>query len=160
MREAAIPGYRLSNAKRSTRVLVTLGLLGLLLGLLGAVALTVLKTGITPTSVQTYYLGSNNNGNSSDSLNSLLTTKPRPIAELAEVTHLHLMGGSLLLFLLCHLLALCKMSEGIRTSLYCISFISFISTFGSPWLIVFVSPAAAYLYGPSILVFYRDYGSG
>ncbi len=150
MREAAVPGYRLSRAKYSTRVLITLGLIGLLSGLLFAAALTLLKTGIMPDSVRTYYLGSETPG---DSVDALLSSSARPLSELAEVTHLHLMGGSMLLFFLCHLLALCDIPDSTRTTIYCIAFGSFLLTFGSPWIIVFATPLGAYLFGPAIVLF-------
>ncbi len=148
MREAAVPGYRLSKARRSTRVLITLGMVGMLLGLLSAVAMAVSKTGISPTSVQQYYLGIEDI--TADP--SIVPNSPRPFAEMAEVTHLHLMGGSLLLFLLCHLLALCDVEEKTRTTLYVVSFVSFLSTFLLPWLIIYVAPVFAYGYGPSVVV--------
>lgn len=149
MREAAIPDYRLYKAKRSTRVLVTLGLLGLFLALVSALALTVFKTGLSPEEVRIYYIGSSD---SSDSLDAMLApTTGRPVLELLEITHLHLMGGAILLFLLCHLLALCGISDKLRISLYLITFSSFLATFAVPWLIIFVDPIFSYLFAPSAL---------
>lgn len=150
MREAAIPGYRLSKAKRSTRVLITLGLSGLFLGLASAALLSVIKIGLTPEEVRSYYLGSQA---PQGSLDALMARSARPIAELAEVTHLHLAGGSMLLFFLCHLLALCDLDDTWRTILYVVSFGSFIVTFGSPWLIVYLHPLFSYLFGPAIVTF-------
>ncbi len=153
MREAAVPGYRLSRARASSRVLISLGLVGLFLGLLGAAGLTLVRTGLYPSAVRSYYLGVASE--SGDSLAALTAehSGPRPFGELAEVTHLHLMGGSILLFLLCHLLALCDITERTRTFLYVISFASFLSTFALPWLIVYASPQWASLFGPSIIIF-------
>jgi len=153
MREAAVPGYRLSKARQSTRVLITLGMLGLLLGLLGSIGVTIVRTGIFPSSVQHYYLGTPIAEQSAGGLDAImLDTQPRPFGELAEVTHLHVMGGSLMLFLLCHLLALCEIREGLRTILYVVSFGSFFLTFLMPWLIIYVSSVAAYLYGPFLIL--------
>ncbi|MBX7136469.1 MAG: hypothetical protein K1X83_00695 [Oligoflexia bacterium] len=150
MRSAAVPGYRLSKAKPSVKVLTTLGLLGLLLGLLSASALTLAKTGLAPSSVRAYYLGTD----SANELDQLLAPNTaRPFAELAEVTHLHLSGGSLLLFLLCHLLSVCELSERTRIFWYSVSFGSFLLTFACPWLIIYASPQFAYLFGPAIGVF-------
>ena len=148
MRDAAVPGYRLHKAKPSNKVLISLALVGVLFGLLSAVALTLMKSGVSPTSVRAYYLGSSD---VLEGVDALMSSEPRPTSELAEITHLHLMGGSLLLFLLCHLLALCEISDRSRTILYVLTFGSFLLTFGSPWVIVFVSPLAAYIYGPSII---------
>lgn len=150
MREAAVPGYKLSKARRSTKVLISLGMLGLLLGLSSAAALSVLRIGLSPTAVQNYYLG---DPATNDALGGLLTPTARPISELAEVTHLHLVGGSMLLFFLCHLLALCEISENVRTTIYCTAFASYLLTFGTPWLVVFVNPAASYIFGPAIITF-------
>lgn len=149
MREAAVPNYRLSKARRSTKVLTSCGLVGIFLGLLSAVATTFLKTGISPAAIADYYAGAVSAG---DGVDALMSSSGRPLAELAEVTHFHLMGGSLLLFLLCHLLSLCELSDTTRTSLYLTSFVSFLLTFGLPWGIVFLSRSVAYLYLPSVSV--------
>ncbi len=150
MKEAAIPGYRLSKARFSTRILTTLGMLGLLLGLLGAVLMTVARTGLTATEVRQYYRGSAESTSTDPLADELTHTEPRPFNELAEVTHLHLMGGSLLLFLLCHLLSVCDIADSIRTWLYLISFGSFLTTFTLPWLIVYGSGSFAQLFLPAI----------
>lgn len=149
MREAAVPGYRLAKARMSTRVLISCGLLGTFLGLVSAIAITLLKTGVRPHVVATYYAGSDAPAGTLEAMTSSLG---RPLAELAEVTHLHLMGGSLLLFLLCHLLSLCPVSERLRTGLYLFSFGSFLLTFSIPWAIVFIHRGFAFLFAPSISV--------
>ena len=151
MREAAIPGYRLSKARTSTKILISLGIAGLLLGLLSAALMTITKTGLSTKTVQAYYLGTN--GLDAGGKDAIVSSGPRPLDELAEVTHLHLMGGSLLLFFLCHLLALCELSEAARTTLYIAGFGSFLLTFGLPWLIIYVSPEFARAFPPSILSF-------
>lgn len=155
MQTAAVPGYRLRKARLSTRILTSLGLLGLFFGLLGAVALTVSRTGITPQAVRSYYLGEDETeAKSLEGLSGAMRAgSARPFAELAEVTHLHLMGGSLLLFLLCHLLSVCNVRDSLRTALYVISFSSFLITFLLPWLIVYGSAAFAAVFGPSIIIF-------
>lgn len=149
MREATIPGYRLSKARRSTKVLLTCALLAIFSGLLSAVAITLMKTGLSPDAVANYYAGS---GAASDSLEAMTSSSGRPIAELAETTHLHLMGGSLLLFLLCHLLTLCPVPDTLRTTLYLLAFGSFMLTFAVPWGIVFLSRSFATLFAPSVVM--------
>ncbi|MFN8392252.1 MAG: hypothetical protein U0136_18310 [Bdellovibrionota bacterium] len=130
-------------------MLISLGIIGLLLGLLGAAAMTITKTGLTTQSVQAYYLGTAGDGPDAE----LTATGPRPFDELAEVTHLHLMGGSLLLFFLCHLLSLCDVSENTRIVLYVGAFVTFLLTFGLPWLIIYGSPGFARAFPPSIVGF-------
>lgn len=150
MREAAIPGYRLSRARRSTKVLITMGMLGLLLGLATSVLLTVSRTGLSAGSVLAYYRGE---ASPADELGALTSAaSPRPFAELIEVTHLHVLGGSMLLFLLCHLLSVCDVKDWVRSFLYVTAFSSFLTTFGLPWLIIYVHPVFAYLFGPSVLI--------
>ncbi len=149
MREAAVPGYRLSKARFSTKVLTTMGMLGLLLGIFGAVATTLLRTGITPNSVALYYGGSESVPE--DEIGSIVAPeKGRSVTELSEITHMHLMGGSMMLFLLCHLLSVCDVGDRTRTSLYLASFASFIGTFALPWAIIFLSRAFSYLYLPVV----------
>lgn len=151
MREAAVPGYRLSKARRSTRVLITLAMLGLLLGLLSSVFLTISRTGLGPSAVRAYFLGTDASL-ASGMEKMLAASSPRPFGELLEVTHLHIMGGSMLLFLLCHLLSLCDIEDQTRSALYTTSFVSFLSTFGLPWLIIYAHPGFAYLFGASVII--------
>lgn len=158
MREAAVPGYRLRNARPSTKVLISLAVFGLFLGLIGAAALSFTKTGLTYSSVIDYYRGAQQDG-APDSLSSmLLPSSPRPFAELAEVSHTHLTGGSLLLFLLCHLLALCELKELTRMILYTGSFAGFLLSFSLPWFIRYVHPWFAAAYAPSLLAFSATLG--
>lgn len=152
MREAAIPGYRLSKARFSSRVLISLAIFGLFLGLLGAALMTITRTGISAKDVRHYYLGEPL-ASTAQGADTIIVSEPRPFAELAEVTHLHLMGGSLLLFLLCHLLTLCDLKDSYRLFFYLVSFSTFISTFTLPWLIVYCSPAFSRAFGPSIVIF-------
>ena len=152
MQQAAVPGYRLSRSRHSTKILTSLGLVGLFLGLLSAALLTLSRTGITPSEVNRYYRGEAVAAGSLDQLMAEIPVR-RSFAELADVTHLHLTGGSILLFLLCHLLALCDISERLRITLYLVGFLSFITTFASPWLIVYLSPKFAWLFGPAIVTF-------
>jgi hypothetical protein len=132
-------------------VLISLALVGLFLALITALAITVAKTGIAPQAVISYYRGVPVEG-TADPLAALVLPSPRPFAELLEITHLHLTGGSMLLFLLCHLLSLCDMPDRARTWLYVISFVTFLTTFTLPWGIVYLSPLFAWLYGPSVVV--------
>lgn len=150
MQQAAIPGYKLSKAKWSTRVLTTFGLVAMFIGLLCSALLTLSKTGFFAASVSEYYLGTPTSGGLDD---LLAASSPRPFAELAEVTHLHLVGGTMLLFLLCHLLSVCELSEKLRVAIYSISFTSFIVTFSLPWLIVYASPVFSFVFGPAISIF-------
>jgi len=131
-------------------MLTTLGLIGLFMGLISSALLTLAKTGITPASITAYYLGAEVRTDL-DSL--LVNSTPRPFAELAEVTHIHLVGGSLLLFLLCHLLTVCDVSDRLRTWTFVTAFASFVLTSGSPWLIVYVSPSFSWVFSLSILAF-------
>ena len=149
MREAAVPGYRLSKSKLSMRVLTTLGLTGLFLGLISACIITSLKSGMRPSAVAAYYRGVSETQSGAD---SLMSSEPRPMIEIAEITHFHLFGGSILLFLLCHLLSLCDVSETTRISLYSLSFGGMISFFSLPWLITFHAAWWSWLYAPSMIV--------
>jgi hypothetical protein len=149
MREAAVPGYRLSKSKRSTRVLTTLGLTGLFLALITACVLTTLKSGLAPSQVASYYRGSTEVIKDAD---ALMSSEPRSIIELAEITHFHLFGGSILLFLLCHLLSLCDVSENLRITLYVSSFAGMITFFTLPWLIAYHAAWWAWGYTPAMVI--------
>jgi len=149
MREAAVPGYRLSKARLSTRVLTTLGLSGLFMGLIGACVITALKSGIMPISVATYYRGTSASLSGTE---TLMSSEPRSLIEIAEITHFHLFGVSILLFLLCHLLSVCDVSERTRITLYSTSFAGMLIFFSLPWLITFHAAWWAWLYAPSMLL--------
>ncbi len=151
MREAAVPGYRLSKARGSTKILISLGLIGLLLGLLGAAAVTIAKTGLSAERVSAYYLGTDDQG--ADLISLTTASTARPFAELAEITHFHLVGGSMLLFFLCHLLSLCDVRDSLRSVLYVAAFLSFLATFGLPWLIIYTSPIFSWGFAPAVVVF-------
>lgn len=147
MQHAAIPGFRLSRAKFSTRVLTSLGLTTVSMGLLSAGALTLTRTGVTPEAVRAYYRGTEAVG-----LDAMLSASTgRTFQELAEITHLHLSGGGILLFLLCHLLSLCDLPDRLRVGLYVAVFAAFIATFGLPWLIVYASGTFALFFGPAAI---------
>lgn len=45
MKDTVIPGYTLSRSRFSTKILVTLAMTGLLLGLLAASGITISRTG-------------------------------------------------------------------------------------------------------------------
>lgn len=151
MQQAAVPGFKLSRSKASVKVLTTLALLAVFLGLLSAALMTLAKTGLSARDVQKYYLGSGFAASGLD--RELSADSPRSLSELAEVTHLHLIGGSMLLFFLSHLLSLCELKEGSRIFIYVFSFGSFMLTFTLPWLIVFVWPGFAWGFAPSIAGF-------
>ncbi|MCB0320054.1 MAG: hypothetical protein KDD60_03955 [Bdellovibrionales bacterium] len=154
MREAVVPDYRLSKSSKSNKILISLALSAIALGIFSSLALTLVQSGIAPDEVALYYAGDPPDQAQENSLGSLsLGAEPRPLAELAEVTHLHLVGGSLLLFLLCHLISLCAIRGRNKSLLYIVSFTSYMLTFASPWLIVFAHRKFAVLFSLSIIVF-------
>lgn len=150
MREALVPGYRLSKAATSNKILISLALSAVALGLFSAIALTITRTGLTPSSISRYYRGEE----APPTLGDIpLGMGGRSVSELAEVTHLHLVGGSIMLFLLCHLIALCSIRAKTKIFIYSLTFGSYITTFAVPWLIVFVGAGWSIVFAVSIVAF-------
>lgn len=148
MKEAAVPGFRLSRSRRSMKFLTSYCLLCLFSALVSAQMLSLSKTGFSVQQINEYYRGSTSA--TDNELEEMITsTNGRSFLELAEVTHIHLFTGSILLFLLCHLLSLCEIPEKLRITLYTVTFGSFLVTFSLPWAIVYCSDLFSLLYIPA-----------
>ena len=92
------------------------------------------RMGLTPSSVQGYYLGSAEE-----------FSAPRSAASLLETTHAHLPVMGVVLLLLTHLFIFAPVSERAKKSMITAVFASALLGEASGWLIRFVSPAFAWL---------------
>jgi uncharacterized membrane protein len=70
------------------------------------------------------------------------------------VTHPHLFSVPILLFVLCHLVALTRLREWQKILLYAIAFGSFTLTFSAPWLVLVHPSFAHLLIGSGTLFFF------
>ena len=111
--------------------------LGLSVGLLSLFwvtnfALFVSRLGLTPSSVASYYLGSEAD-----------YRPPRTAGSMLEVTHAHLPMMALVMLLLTHLLIFAPYSRRTRVLLIVGAFVSAALEEGSGWLVRFVHPGFA-----------------
>ncbi len=106
------------------------------------------RMGLTPASVQAYYLGSAEEFSS-----------PRSAASLLETTHAHLPVMGMVLLLLTHLLIFAPGTERFKKNMITGVFLSALLGEASGWLIRFGSPGFAWLKIVSFAVFQLGLGA-
>jgi len=92
------------------------------------------RMGLTPTSVQAYYLGSEEE-----------YSAPRSKESMLEVTHAHLPIMGVVILMLTHLMIFAPYSDGFKKAFIAASFGSALLGEASSWLVRFVSPHFAWL---------------
>ncbi|MBI4350159.1 MAG: hypothetical protein HY550_01865 [Elusimicrobia bacterium] len=100
------------------------------------------RMGLTPSSVQSYYLGSEEE-----------YSQPRSAGSMLETTHAHLPVMGVVLLLLTHLLLFAPYSERFQRFFIAASFLSALLGEGAGWLVRFVHPGFAWLKIGSFLAF-------
>jgi hypothetical protein len=90
------------------------------------------KMSLTPASVVSYYLGSEQ-----------AFTEPRSYLGMLEISHFHLFAMGMLLMVLTHLVLFVPLRNGIKIALIVTPFLSALLDEGSGWLVRFVSPSFA-----------------
>ncbi len=100
------------------------------------------RMGLSPRSVQTYYLGSEQE-----------YSQPRSAQSMLEVTHSHLPVMGVVVLLLTHLMIFAPYSERAKRRMIAGTFLAALLGEGSGWLVRFVHPAFAWLKIASFLGF-------
>lgn len=100
------------------------------------------KMGLTMTSVQEYYMGSETH-----------FTMPRSYQSMLEVTHSHLPVMAVVILLLTHLVIFAPIKPFLKVALILTAFLSALLNEGASWLVRFVSPSFAILKIASFLTF-------
>lgn len=100
------------------------------------------RMNLSPVSVITYYLGSEET-----------FRPPRSYQSMLEVTHFHLPIMSVVLLLLTHLLLFAPLKNSAKITFVLTAFFSAIVNEGAGWLVRFVNPNFAYLKIASFLTF-------
>ncbi|MFN0118167.1 MAG: hypothetical protein ACKVQC_07770 [Elusimicrobiota bacterium] len=100
------------------------------------------KMGLTPISVQNYYLGSESE-----------FLVPRSYPSMLEVTHMHLPMMAIVVLLLTHLLIFAPFRYGSKLVFIFTTFFSALLGEAAGWLVRFVNPEFAYLKIISFLMF-------
>ena len=109
--------FRLWRAPLQTRVLLTLFNGTIVLATAVGILMFRVRTGLTPSGAREYYLGNE------------VTAAPgadmqfaRSFKELLDVTHDHAFSQPFLFFVLCHIFALTRVSDGLKIAVYLASF--------------------------------------
>lgn len=100
------------------------------------------RMGLTPSSVESYYLGS-----------EAEFSQPRSAQAMLETTHAHLPVMGMVLLLLTHLLIFAPYSDKAKRRFISAVFLAALAGEGSGWLVRFVHPAFAWLKIAAFLLF-------
>jgi hypothetical protein len=130
--------FRLWRAPLQTRVLLTLFNVTIVLATAVSIVMYRVRTGLTPAGARDYYLGNEHTARAGDEL-----LFARSFRELLDVTHDHAFSQPFLFFVLCHIFALTRVSDGAKIVVYVASFGSVLVDLAAPYLIRYVSPALA-----------------
>lgn len=139
--------FRLWRAPLPTRVLLSLFDFTVVLATAVGILMYRVRTGLTPTGTQRYYLGNEGSAGPGDEMQFA-----RSFKELLDVTHAHAFSQPFLFFVLCNIFALTRVSDRTKIVVYVASFASVIVDLGVPYLIRFVSPAWAPLQALNAIV--------
>lgn len=100
------------------------------------------RMGLTPSSVQSHYLGSEED-----------FSRPRSAQSLLEVSHAHLPMMGIVVLMLTHLMIFAPYSDSFKRRMIVVSFFSALLSEASGWLVRFVHPAFAWLKIASFISF-------
>ncbi len=128
-----MPSFNLRGASFSTKVLLTCFLVFTLAGYVVAMLYFHDRTGLEIEGMKRYYQGDEER---------MVFAKSR--AELIAITHPHAFSMPMLLFILCHLVALCRIPEWAKSTLYVLSFGSAACVLAGPWLTTYYSASNAW----------------
>lgn len=122
--------FVLKHAPRRTKLVYTVLLVYLLLGLGTIVAIEALKTGWTPHGVSDYYRGNE----------ARMKFEKSPL-EMLEVSHMHLFSVPVVFFILGHAFIMTTLPERIKYRTVGASVAAVFLSIGSPWMVRFGSGA-------------------
>ncbi len=123
----ALPKFTLNRARISTKVLITFFLIGTILAVWLSVYTFHHRTGLTVDGVVRYYLG--NEGDP----NAVEIQFPKSKTEMLEFFHIHSFTLLLLIFILCHFVALVTVSEARKILNFSLTFLSYLGMMTFPW---------------------------
>lgn len=129
----ALPKFSLNRARISTKVLITLFLIGTILAMWLSVYTLHHQTGLTVDGVVRYYLGNEGDPEARE------MRFPKSTSEMLAFFHIHSFTLLLLIFILCHFLALTTVSETQKISNFVLTFLSFLGMMALPWGVRFCS---------------------
>jgi hypothetical protein len=127
---------RLRDLPRDAKVFLTAFLVVLLLGYVSGLSYVYLTTRMLPGGIAAHYAGS---------ADEATMDFPKSPLALMQTTHNHVLSLSLVFALVDALLFATALSPRLRTALVVESFGAIVTSFGSLWLIRYVSPLFAWL---------------
>ncbi len=131
--------FSLLTAPLHVRVLITAFNVVILVALCVGLVNYWDKTGMTPAGVMSFY-----RGNESQTLAAgQAMTFEKTFRELLDATHPHLFGQGVLLFILSHIVALTRLGQRAKITIYLVSFGAMLLDAAVPWLIRYVAPELA-----------------
>lgn len=133
-----MPSFNLRGASLSTKILLTCFLVFTFAGFSIAMLYFHDRTGLEIQGIERYYQGDEE---------KMIFAKTR--TELIASTHPHAFSMPMLLFILCHLVALCRIPEWLKSTLYVASFGSAACVLAGPWLTTFSGPSWAWFLAAS-----------
>jgi hypothetical protein len=128
--------FRLRDLPRDAKLLVTAFLVTLTLGYTVGLSYVYLTTELRPSGIAGHYAGSED---------ERVMKFPKTPLELAQTTHNHVLSLSVLFLVLGALLIGVERAPRVRRLLVVESFASVITSFGSLWLVRYVSPSFSWL---------------
>jgi len=144
MRYSVIPGMHLSRLKAGMKVLLTLFLICLGLGLWVSALKYTDRAPFDAAGASRYYAGDPTSeddplaalGVAESGEAGLVTHEPRKSRQfLVDITHPHAFTVPVLFFILFHFLALTRMKEWQKVCCHFYGFASLVAAFGMPWLV-------------------------
>ena len=148
MRYFASSRFHISSLAPGLKLVVSLYLLTVLMGLGFSTAKFLQRMDLTSESVETYYLG---DGNGEELLifgDEELGEPPKSDRFLVDVAHPHMFTVPLILLVICHLAHLSRINVVVLATLDIGAFFGFFSLFGVPW---FLSAAPGF-FGPVLIL--------
>jgi hypothetical protein len=134
----AYPGFSMSRAARSTKVLLTAFNLVVAIAIAVGIAMYQVRTRLTPRGTAEYYAAAEGEGPSA--------------LELLDATHPHLFASAFLLFVLGHLFALTRASPLVKTWLAVLGFTAVVVDAAGPWIVRFLWPPFAAVHAVNVLL--------
>lgn len=129
----AVPKFSLNRSRISIKVLITLFLTGTLLATWLSVYTLHYRTGLTVKGVVQYYIGNEADAGAKEIL------FPKSTGEMLEFFHIHSFTLLLLMFILCHFVALTTVGEARKILNFTLTFLSFLGMMILPWGVRFCS---------------------
>jgi hypothetical protein len=148
MRYFASSSFHISSLAPGLKLVVSLYLLTVLMGLGFSAAKFMQRMDLTTASVESYYLGDGSDEELGIFGDEEVGEPPKSNRFLVDVAHPHMFTVPLILLVICHLAHLSRINVAVLATLDIGAFFGFFSLFGVPW---FLSAAPGF-FGPVMII--------